>query len=102
MPGLCTYKKDCKALAEDSMPFKSFKIQVFRSAAGSKPVSLRNPEPLGKVLYMPKPVGGHCAVIPGNSMRFARTLFHGPMYAERQTCKLCSHKVHIYQQGTVS
>ncbi|KAK3889337.1 hypothetical protein Pcinc_006654 [Petrolisthes cinctipes] len=95
------YKRDCKALAEDTMPFKSFKIQVFRSAAGSRPVSLRNPEPLRNVLDMPKTVRGHRAITPGNSMRFDRTLFHGAMYAERQTCKLCSHKGHIYRSNIV-
>ncbi|KAK3889506.1 hypothetical protein Pcinc_006478 [Petrolisthes cinctipes] len=91
------YKRDCKALAEDSIPFK---LQMFRSAAGSRPVSLRNPEPLRNVLDMPKPVRGHRAT-PGNSMSFDRTLFHGPMYAERQTCKLCSHKGHIYRSNIV-
>ncbi|KAK4310285.1 hypothetical protein Pmani_018104 [Petrolisthes manimaculis] len=82
------YKRDCKALAEDSMPFQSFKIQVFMSAAGSRPVSLRNPEPLRNVLDMPKPVRGHRAITPGNSMRFDRTLFHGQcmLNARRASC----------------
>lgn len=95
------YKRDCKAIGEKSMPFKHFKIQVFRSAAGSRPMSLRKPEPLSNGLDMPRPVRGHRAITPGNSVRFDRTLFHGPKYAERQTCKSCSHKGHIYRSNIV-
>ncbi|KAI3366108.1 hypothetical protein L3Q82_009927 [Scortum barcoo] len=107
------YRRDCKSLDVDGLSLKSFRIQeiyfliCFSLSASSDravrsrprrgsatPGSLSPPE-------IPKPVRGHRSHIPNDSVRFNLSLFHAPIYANRQTCKYCSRKGHILRSNVV-
>ncbi|XP_076035781.1 uncharacterized protein LOC143021875 [Oratosquilla oratoria] len=101
------YKRDCKALAvKDSLSLKHFRIQVFRGASCQKPQSKCSQKhsespALNTTADVPAPVRGHRNHIPDNSVRFDLTLFHAPVYSNRQTCKYCSRKGHILRSNVV-
>ncbi|KAJ8416033.1 hypothetical protein AAFF_G00380550 [Aldrovandia affinis] len=98
------YRRDCKALAVDSLPLKHFRIQVFKDASSEKPVTSRprrsaagSPSPTAA--DVPKPVRGHSSHTPANFVRFDESLFHAPVYTNRQTCKNCSRKGNILRSN---
>ncbi|XP_067314487.1 piggyBac transposable element-derived protein 2-like [Pseudorasbora parva] len=101
------YRRDCKALAVDGLSLKNFQIQVFRSCSSQRPV-MSNPQRSSSFqctpstsVDVPKPVRGHRSHTPHASERFDMSLFHAPVYTNRQTCKHCSKKGNILRSNVV-
>ena len=111
------YRRDCKALqAEDGLPLKQFRIQVFKTASCQKLVTSRHQKhttlpslntavnkakPINTSVNLPKPVRGHRSHVPDSCVRFDYSLFHCPVYTTRQTCKFCSKKDNILRSNVV-
>ncbi|KAJ8391362.1 hypothetical protein AAFF_G00089920 [Aldrovandia affinis] len=97
------YRRDCKALAVNGLPLKHFRIQVFKDASSetlvtSRPRRSAAGSPSPTAADVPKPVRGHRSHTPANSVRF-ESLFHAPVYTNRQTGKNCSRKGNILRSN---
>ncbi|KAM3864714.1 piggyBac transposable element-derived protein 3-like [Diretmus argenteus] len=76
------YRRDCKALAVDGLPLKHFRIQVFKDASSTKPVTSR---PRRSAAGSPTP-----------------PLLMSPTWnTKRQTCKYCSKKGDIKRSNVI-
>ncbi|XP_058627599.1 piggyBac transposable element-derived protein 3-like [Onychostoma macrolepis] len=102
------YRRDIKALAvDDGLSLKNFRIQVFRSCSSQRPVMSRPrrsstfPCAPSTSVDVPMPIRGHRSHTPDASLRFDTSLFHAPVYTNRQTCKYCSRKGNIFRSNVV-
>uniref|UniRef100_A0A673LD19 PiggyBac transposable element-derived protein domain-containing protein n=1 Tax=Sinocyclocheilus rhinocerous TaxID=307959 RepID=A0A673LD19_9TELE len=101
------YRQDIKALAVDGLSLKNFRIQVFRSCSSQRPVmslpqrSSSFPCAPSTSVDVPMPVRGHRSHTPDASVQFDMSLFHAPVYTNRQTCKYCSRKGNILRLNVV-
>ncbi|XP_068424540.1 piggyBac transposable element-derived protein 1-like isoform X2 [Clinocottus analis] len=101
------YRRDCKALGVKSQSLKGFRFSVFRAAGSPSPVTSSSgksslaSDSLTSTADIPKPVRGHRRHTPNDAERFNLSLFHAPVYANRQTCKYCSRKGNIIRSNMV-
>ncbi|XP_051982308.1 piggyBac transposable element-derived protein 3-like [Xyrauchen texanus] len=102
------YRRDCKAIGLlDGLSLKHFRIQVFREASSQKSVTSHPrrcsafPGSLSTSADIPTPVRGHRSYNPDSYVRFDMSLFHAPVYTNRQTCKYCSRKGNIMRSYVV-
>ncbi|CAM4424899.1 unnamed protein product [Leuciscus chuanchicus] len=56
---------------------------------------------LSTSVAIPTPVRGHRSTNPAIHVRFDMSLFHAPVYTNRQTCKYCSRKGNIMRSNVV-
>ncbi|KAJ8402192.1 hypothetical protein AAFF_G00370570 [Aldrovandia affinis] len=82
----------------------AYAIDVFKDASSEKPVTSRpqrsaagSPSPTAA--DVPKSVQGHRSHTPANSVRFDESMFHVPVYTNRQTYKNCSRKGNILRSN---
>ncbi|KAJ8335353.1 hypothetical protein SKAU_G00386950 [Synaphobranchus kaupii] len=100
------YRRDCKALGENGVPLKSFRLQVFRVASSRRPATSSSRRSSSSSVDsltadVLTPVRGHRSHTPNEAVRFDLSLFHAPVHAKRQTCKYCSRKGNILRSNVV-
>ncbi|CAM4635413.1 unnamed protein product [Leuciscus chuanchicus] len=94
------YRRDCKAIG--------FLDGLYSGKLAARGHSHRIPEgaqhlkAASALLFaIPTPVRGHRSTNPAIHVRFDMSLFHAPVYTNRQTCKYCSRKGNIMRSNVV-
>ncbi len=109
---LC-YRRDCSALGETKfLSLKEFRLNLFQFASSRKPNIHRRPRSstglspeVGSTststFELPKSIRGQRSHVPATTVRFDMSLFHVPLFLNRQTCKHCSRQGHIIRSNFV-
>ena len=92
-----SYKRDCKALQEDPMPLKFFRLDISRFARCQKTMGSRfTRSSLDMPIQVPR--RWYRAQLPIDHQRFDASKQHMPIFvSNRQTCKHCSTKAEIHR-----
>ena len=103
---LCTanawilYKRDCKALAEQPMPLKNFRLQISDYARGYKTTPARCLRRTSESFVPPKK--GQKTDRQSDSLPYDCSKFHCPMFVkQRMTCKHCSTQKDMHRSRWV-
>ena len=92
-----SYKRDCVALGENSMPLKMFRLDISRHARCQKAVGARITRQSVELDCSPVLKKGQRATMPTETQRFDTKQMHLPKFVStRQTCKHCSKKGDIH------
>ena len=83
------YKRDCKALSENPMPLKKFRLEISAFARGYKARPARILRHTPETFVVPKK--GEKTQRPSDNVRYDYSKLHSPMFVkQRMTCKFCS------------
>ena len=88
------YRRHATAQGEKSISLKQFRLDIYTTAAAdsatpTKQIITRN-HPACDAYVLPSSSRGPRNAEPEYAVRFDSTLFHCPIFGNRQTCKLCS------------